>query len=182
MSTEHPLPMDRVYLLNPGQTLDVGDRTLHAFRPPLFDNPATVGLYDERSGTCFSSDCFGAPLPSAELAGSHTTADTPADALRAGQLLWATIDSPWVHTTDVDRYRATIEPLREMDPTTILSTHLPPAIGHTTELLDMLIAAPHADPFAGPDQRALEQMLATFEPIPHRVDPAGVLVGDAVSE
>lgn len=33
MSTERPLPLDRVYFLNPGQSLDVGDRTLHAFRP-----------------------------------------------------------------------------------------------------------------------------------------------------
>ena len=44
MSTERPLPLDRLHLLNPGQKLDVGDRTLHAFRPPLFDNPASRGL------------------------------------------------------------------------------------------------------------------------------------------
>ncbi|HEY0475196.1 MAG TPA: MBL fold metallo-hydrolase, partial [Kribbella sp.] len=50
MSTERPLPMDRVYLLNPGQSLDVGDRTLRGFRPPLYDSPATVGFYDDRSG------------------------------------------------------------------------------------------------------------------------------------
>src|SRR3954452_15751348 len=68
MSTARPLPMDRVYLLNPGQTLDVGDRSLAAFRPPLFDNPATVGCYDERTGACFTSDCFGAPMPSEESA------------------------------------------------------------------------------------------------------------------
>lgn len=43
LGTERPLPLDRVHLLNPGQTLDVGDRTLTGFRPPLFDNPATVG-------------------------------------------------------------------------------------------------------------------------------------------
>ena len=46
MSTERPLPMERVYLLNPGQSLDVGDRQLTGFRPPLFDNPATVGVLD----------------------------------------------------------------------------------------------------------------------------------------
>src|SRR6185312_11873119 len=68
MSTESPLPMDRVYLLNPGQTLDVGDRTLTGFRPPLFDNPATVGFFESKSGIFFSSDCFGAPMSSADLA------------------------------------------------------------------------------------------------------------------
>lgn len=39
LSTERPLPMERVYLLNPGQQLDVGDRMLSGLRPPLFDNP-----------------------------------------------------------------------------------------------------------------------------------------------
>jgi glyoxylase-like metal-dependent hydrolase (beta-lactamase superfamily II) len=164
MSTEHPLPMDRLYLLNPGQSLDLGDRTVRAFRPPLFDNPATVGFYDDKSRTCFSSDCFGAPMPTEDLAGGDDVRDAPADALRAGQLLWATIDSPWVHTVDTGRYLGTVAPLRDMDPETILSTHLPPAIGLTPPFLDMLTAAPQADPFVGPDQRALEEMLASFEP------------------
>jgi hypothetical protein len=165
MSTERPVPIDRVYLLNPGQTLNVGDRTLTGFRPPLFDNPATVGFYDDRTGFCFSSDCFGAPLPSAEFAGSSDTGDIPADAVLGGQLLWAAVDSPWVHNTDRARYLATVEPIRAMDPPAILSTHLPPALGRTTELLDMLALAPEADPFIGPDQRALEEMLAGFEPV-----------------
>jgi hypothetical protein len=52
-----------------------------------------------------------------------------------------------------------------MDPTVILSTHLPPAAGQTTEFLDMLAMAPGSDPFVGPDQRALEEMLASFEPV-----------------
>lgn len=166
MSTEHPLPLDRVYLLNPGQSLDVGDRILTGFRPPLFDNPATVGLYDDRSRICFSSDCFGAPVPTAELAGSSEVGDIPRDALRAGQLLWASIDSPWVHTVDTDKFRATLEPLRTMDPDAILSTHLPPAIGRTAELLDTIADAPQADAFVGPDQAALEQLLVSFEPVP----------------
>jgi hypothetical protein len=163
MSTERPVPLDRVYLLNPGQSLDVGDRTLAAFRPPLFDNPATVGFYDDRSHVCFSSDCFGAPMPTADLAGCAEVGDAPRDALRAGQLLWAALDSPWVHNTDRSRFLGTVQPLREMDPAVILSTHLPPADGHTPELLDMLAAAPDAEPFVGPDQKALEELLASFE-------------------
>lgn len=164
MSTEHPLPMERVYLLNPGHTLDVGDRTLTGFRPPLFDNPATVGLHDNRTGTCFSSDCFGAPLPSAELAECPDSREVPADTLRAAQLLWATVDSPWVHNVDPDLFKSSADPIRAMNPSAVLSTHLPPAIGRNTELFDMLVQAPSADPFIGPDQQALAQMLAGFEP------------------
>jgi len=83
MSTEKPLPLDRVYLLNPGQSLDVGDRMLTGFRPPLFDNPATVGILDAGSGACLSSDCFGAPLSSAALASAQNAAEASPDELRA---------------------------------------------------------------------------------------------------
>lgn len=166
MSTERPLPLDRLYLLNPGQKLDVGDRTLHAFRPPLFDSPATVGFYDDRSRACFSSDCFGAPLQTVALAGAGDASDVPAADLLGAQLLWATIDSPWVHSVDTGRYLQTVKAVQALDPEVILSTHLPPATRTVTQLFDMLALAPGADPFVGPDQQALQAMLASFEPIP----------------
>jgi len=164
MSTERPLPLDRVHLVNPGQTLDVGDRRLFAFRPPLFDSPATTGFYDPRSRAAFSSDCFGAPLASGELAGGSDVRDVPADELRAAQLLWATVDSPWVHGVDRGRYRDSFAELRAMDPATVLSSHLPAAVGRSTQLMETLALAPDAKPFVGPDQAALEELLATFEP------------------
>lgn len=40
LSLATPLPMDRVYFLNPGEALDVGDRTLHA-RTSAASPPAT---------------------------------------------------------------------------------------------------------------------------------------------
>jgi len=168
MSTERPLPLDRLYLLNPGQSLDVGDRTLTAFRPPLFDSPSTTGFYDNRSGACISSDCFGAPLPSAELASAEDVAATPDDALTAGQLLWATVDSPWVHNIDPALFERTMAPLREFNPSAIFSTHLPPAVGRLDEFLDTARRVPSTAPFVGPDQAALEHLLSQFEPEPAR--------------
>jgi len=166
MSTARPLPMDRVHLINPGQSLDVGDRKLTAFRPPLFDSPATVGFFDPKSQACFSSDCFGAPLPSDDLAEGSDVRDVPSDDLRSAQLLWATVDSPWVHVTDQEAYLKTVEPLRRMDPDVILSSHLPPVLGGVSECIDMLADAPMTDPYVGPDQRFLEEMLASFESAP----------------
>ncbi|WP_017578823.1 MBL fold metallo-hydrolase [Nocardiopsis valliformis] len=164
MSCERPLPIDRVYLLNPGQRLDVGDRTLHAFRPPLFDSPSTVGFYDDHSRACFTSDCFGAPMVSAEIAAGADVGGVEASDLRAAQLLWATVDNPWVHGVEERAYAASARPLRDAAPETILSTHLPPAHGYGATFLDMLAQAPTAAAFVGPDQRALEGMLAGFEP------------------
>jgi glyoxylase-like metal-dependent hydrolase (beta-lactamase superfamily II) len=163
MSNEFEMPMHRLHLLNPGQALDVGDRKLTAFRPPLFDSPSTVGLFDDRSRACFTSDCFGAPLPTEQLAAGDDVRDVPADDLRAAQLLWASVDSPWVHTVDRERYLATMQPLRQADPEIILSTHLPPARGQGARFLEMAAAAPQTTPFVGPDQAALTQLLATFE-------------------
>jgi hypothetical protein len=165
MSTESPLPMDRIYFLNPGQTLDLGDRTITAFVPPLFDNPVTTGLFDGASGTCFSSDCFGAPMSSAELATADSIdAADPAE-LAQFQMIWTSVDSPWAHVADQARFDATLEPIRVFDPSVVLSTHLPPAIGRTAELLATASRAPALDPFVGPDQAALEAMLASFEPV-----------------
>ncbi|MET9952246.1 MBL fold metallo-hydrolase [Streptomyces sp. NPDC006339] len=164
MTTERPLPMDRVYFLNPGQSLDVGDRSLHAFRPPLFDSPATVGFYDDRTRICFSSDCFGGPVPTAELAESGHASDLKPDELRAAQLLWATLDSPWVHVVDPLKYGMWVDQFREMNPEIVLSTHLPPAVRMVDRMIETLTMAPDADPFIGPDQAALEEMLRSFQP------------------
>jgi hypothetical protein len=165
MSTERPLPIDRVFLLNPGQSLDVGDRALTGFRPPLFDNPATVGIFDSRNGVCLSSDCFGGPMPTAGLAAAQDAAAASTADLNAAQLLWATVDSPWVHSVDQAKFAVSFQPLRDFGPSAICSTHLPPASGDGSAMCATLLDAPQAAVFTGPDQAALEAMLRTFEPV-----------------
>ena len=163
MSLSAPLPMDRVNFVNPGERFTIGDRTLTAVRPPAFDNPSTTGFYDDKSGAFFSSDCFGALL-----------ADPPQDArdlsekdLREGQTFWATIDSPWLHKVDQGTFAKELNAIRSMAPSMILSSHLPAADGKMTEtLLSVLAEAPSAQPFVGPDQAALEEMLKQMTEVP----------------
>ena len=158
MGLADPLPMDRVYLVNPGQSVDVGDRTLTAVRPPAFDNPITAGLHDDRSGILFSSDCFGALL---EDEVPERAEDVSADALRAGQTFWATVDSSWLHAVDRAAFASELDRVRALEPTMVLSSHLPAAQGSSLErLLGALADVPDAPAFVGPDQAALEQMLA----------------------
>ncbi|HTU38557.1 MAG TPA: MBL fold metallo-hydrolase [Acidimicrobiales bacterium] len=158
MGLADPLPMDRVYLVNPGQSVDVGDRTLTAVRPPAFDNPITAGLHDDRSGILFSSDCFGALL---EDEVPERAEDVSADALRAGQTFWATVDSSWLHAVDRATFASELGRIRALEPTMVLSSHLPAAQGSSLErLLGALADVPDAPAFVGPDQAALEQMLA----------------------
>lgn len=156
MGLSTPLPMDRVNFVNPGERITVGDRTLTAVRPPAFDNPSTTGFYDDKSGAFFSSDCFGALLE----APPQNAAELSDDDLREGQIFWATVDSPWLHKVDQGKFAKELNGIRKMEPNLILSSHLPAAGGDMTErLLASLADAPTAQPFVGPDQAALEQML-----------------------
>jgi flavorubredoxin len=157
MSLAAPLPMDRVYLVNPGQSVEVGDRSLTAVRPPAFDNPITTGLQDERSGILFSSDCFGALLDEVP----ECAEDLSDAALQQGQVFWATVDSSWLHTVDRPAFAAALDRVRALEPTMVLSSHLPAARGSSLDrLLSALAEVPDAPAFVGPDQAALEQMLA----------------------
>jgi flavorubredoxin len=158
-----PLPMERVFLINPGQSLHVGDRTLTAVKPPTFDNPITTGFHDDRSGALFSADCFGALL--AEV--PESADDLSDEALRQGQIFWATVDSPWLHNTNQATFARDLGALRDLRPTTVLSSHLPAAPGRSLDrLIANLEAVPTATPFVGPDQAALEQMLAEMTGTP----------------
>jgi flavorubredoxin len=156
MSLSAPLPMDRVYLLNPGEKIIVGDRTLTAIRPPAFDNPSTTGFYDDKSGVFFSSDCFGALLSKVP----QNAAELSDKDLRDGQVFWATLDAPWLHKVDRGAFAKELDGIRNLKPKMVLSSHLPAAPGDMIErLLASLAAAPTAQPFVGPNQAALEQML-----------------------
>jgi len=156
MSSAWSVPMDRVYWLNPGDSLDVGDRILTAVRPPLFDNPTTIGLYDDKSESYFSADCFGAiiqsPAPSVD--------DIPEVELAQGVVGWASLDDPMVHMIDTVAFGRVLDGVRQMGPKNILSGHLPPAVGKTGVLLDLLASVPASTPVVAPDQKALEFLMA----------------------
>jgi flavorubredoxin len=153
------LPPDRVYLLNPGQSLDVGDRQLQAVKPPTFDAPESTGFFDTRTETLFSVDAFGAVLsePAETAAGIR-----PSD-LREGLITWTTIDVPWLAGLSERTFAESLDRVRKLEPRVILSSHLPPATGMNEALFDYLAAAREATPFVGPDQAAMERMMAGMQ-------------------
>ncbi len=156
LGLEEPVPMERVYLLNPGQHLDVGDRRLLAVKPPSFDAPETTGLFDEKTRTLFSSDCFGAVMtaPCESAAGMNDVE------LRDGLVTWTSVDAPWLRSVSPEAFERSCATLTRLAPDRVLSAHLPPAPNMLSTLLAHLGAARCADPFVGPDQAAL---LATME-------------------
>jgi hypothetical protein len=149
------IALDRIYLLNSGESLDVGDRWLTAYKPPAFDNPATTGFLDSKSKVLFSSDFFGALVQSP----SDEAEDYNREELLGGQRLWATIDAPWLHKVDQSKFAAELSGIRSMGPSRILSSHLPPANSLTETFLTNLASVPDSKPFVGPNQAALEEMI-----------------------
>jgi glyoxylase-like metal-dependent hydrolase (beta-lactamase superfamily II) len=158
-SPDGPLPPERTRIVNPGDLVDVGDRTLEAVRPPLYDSPGTLGFVDRSTGAYVSSDCFGAPLP-AELATAPDADIADADLLRSAQITWATTDSVWVTSADRDALRAHADRIRRFDPTVILSTHLAPIRSAIAASLDTIVAACDAEPAPAPTQHQIEALLA----------------------
>lgn len=150
-----PLSPERVYLLNPGQSLELEDRRLRAIRPPAFDAPETLGMFDEKTRTLFSVDCFGTLLAEpCESAASLRSAR-----LREGLVTWASIDTPWLRSIEASVFDQASGALAALEPNVVLSSHLPPAPGMLRPLLRHLASARTAPAVVGPDQEALLQLL-----------------------
>ncbi|HXH20719.1 MAG TPA: MBL fold metallo-hydrolase [Dehalococcoidia bacterium] len=156
MSTWWDVPLDRVHAIGPGQKLDVGDRTLVGFAPPVFDNPMSTGIYDAKSGILFSVDSFGALID----APAQDAKDVPQDVLAQGMVAWATEDSPWTSLVDERKFGAVLEEVRALGPKMILSSHLPPASNRTEEFLKLLATVPRAEHMPAPDQAMFSEMVA----------------------
>ena len=148
--------LSRVTLIEPGSTIDLGDRNLVPLKPPYYDAPETTGFFDTRSGVLFSADAFGALLQAPE---AEAAAIDP-DALRDGMLTWAAIDAPWLATADAAKFGGLLRNIERLDPTAIVSGHLPVARGVTRRLTRNLEDALLGGSFAVPDHDTFERLLA----------------------
>lgn len=174
MSTWWPVPLERVHAIRFGDEIHVGDRTLTAIAPPLFDNPMSTGFLDQSTGALFTVDAFGAILPEA----TQDAADVPPDALAGGMVGWATTDSPWAHVTDRAKFSEVLDRVRQIRPTRIFSSHLPAASGTSTEdFLRLLETVPDAEPFMPPDAEQFAQMIAAMA-----AEQQGALPGQRTDE
>jgi len=159
ISTVEPVALERIYWLNPGEKLDVGDRKLAAFRPPLFDNPTAIGIFDEKSGACVTVDCFGAIIP-APVRDAAKLAET--DLIR-GMGAWSKADSPWIHLSDPAKFGKELDKVRRMNPDLILSSHLAPVRNRTERFLELLAGLADSEPFVAPNQSALEAIITQMK-------------------
>ncbi|HYH30369.1 MAG TPA: MBL fold metallo-hydrolase [Pseudonocardia sp.] len=115
------LPLHRMRWLDPGDTLDVGDRTLALLRPPTFDSPATRGLYDPRSRVYWAVDAFGAMIQG-EV---YDAADVPADLYEQSFATLNSWNTPWLEWVDTARYGEHVRRSAQLDVDVVASAHGP---------------------------------------------------------
>lgn len=158
LETAHPVTPERVRLLNPGQSLDVGDRRIVAVRPPVFDSPATTAFYDSAAGVLFSSDSFGAFIPSVV----EDVDDVPAADFARGFEIFNRGNHPWSAYVDRTKFARLVGAIRDLHPKVIASSHAPIARGRTAKHLEAMLAIGGMEPLLGPDQAAFDDATAAM--------------------
>lgn len=63
LGEEWDVPTRRTLQVNAGTTLTLGGRTVSLLRPPTYDSPATLAMFDHASRALFCSDSFGSVVP-----------------------------------------------------------------------------------------------------------------------
>jgi flavorubredoxin len=151
-------PLERCQWVMDGETINVGDRTLVAMRPPLFDSPTTRGLFDPKTGVYWSVDTFATPLP------DHTMgiADLDPEFWVGGNALFSYgAVSPWLAWVDRDKFGRVVDRIQSLDITTIASCHSPVIEGPFIEqAFANLRQLPSMDAPPMPDQSVLDQIIA----------------------
>src|SRR3954447_2549093 len=138
-----------------GQSFDVGDRTLYAVRPPVYDSPTTRGLYDPKTGVYWGSDSFASPMP---VPVRHVS-EIDADFWTGGIEMFSRYVSPWLSLVDDARYQETVARIEALHPTAILGCHTPVIEGdYVAGAIAATRTAPTADVPAEPDQAVLDQI------------------------
>jgi flavorubredoxin len=151
------LPMDRIRFVNDGDEVDVGDRTLRAVLPPIFDNPTTRGLFDPTTGFLWGGDCFGSPVP----AFLPEADDVPAADWREGFLALHRMLAPWHAMLDHHRFGALVDRVQALPVSIAAGAHGPVVRGdRLDDAFRMLRTLPHAGPLAPFTQNDLDGWLA----------------------
>jgi flavorubredoxin len=149
------VPLTRQRWVGDGESFDVGDRTLHAVRPPIFDAPTTRGLYDPSTGIYWAADSFAVSMTTPV----RTIAELDRDAWVEGRAAFDNYVSPWLALVDDARFQATVDRIEALAPTTLVGCHTP--IVGATRVADAIASArraPSATFAPQPDQAVLEQI------------------------
>lgn len=121
ISEEFSIPQDRVVTANPGSRVKVGDRELSFHRPPTFDSPGTLAVFDHSDGSLYSSDSFGTVVE--EMTPDFTDL-SETEFFHGFDVLNRAI-APWTALVDEAKFVRPVRELAALRPARLLSAHGP---------------------------------------------------------
>lgn len=152
-------PLDRCRWINDGDSFDIGDRTIVALRPPIYDSPTTRGIWDASTRLYWAVDTFATPLP-----------DVPVDVLdgidpefwQFGLTLFALGGvSPWLSLVDGAKFAPWVDRIQGLGIETLAACHSPVLRGdRIDDAFRIIRGLPEADVPPLPDQSVLDQIVA----------------------
>jgi flavorubredoxin len=161
MFEEWATPLERCRFVNPGDVVDCGDRRVVAIQPPVFDNPTTRALFDERTGVLWSVDTFASNVPGH----MEDCRDLSDQDFHQGQLFGGRLVATWHPWLDERKFQAHVDTVRALPISVIAGCHTPAISGARIDAaFDVLRSLPTADPWTPITQQDLEAMFAAMAP------------------
>jgi len=139
------IPRDRVRPVDHGESFDVGDRALRAFRPPVYDSPYTRGLLDPTTRVYHAADAFGGVMPAEPV---DRVDQMPARMWEEGMVMvhYHSI-APWLAVVDPAKFRDEVTKLAGLGAEVIVGAHTPVISGSSVDrALALLAGLPSATP------------------------------------
>jgi flavorubredoxin len=163
MGASFGLPPERLRWVDDGGSLDVGDRTLRAVRPPVYDSPTTRGLFDPTTRVYWASDAFATPMGSEPV---DSVDELPPPMWAEGLAMFHHHAlCPWLSIVDVARYADQVRSLEALGAEVIVSAHSPVIRdGAVERAFGHLASLPTTVPPPHPDQQALTAILTGTVP------------------
>ncbi len=159
MADEWSLPPDRIRFLYDGESIDVGDRTFGVMRPPFFDSPVTLSLFDSKNSLYWSVDTFATcmsfmPQNAKEL--NH-------EDWKDGVFLTNRLNHPWFQWLDVEKWYKVVDRVQSLGIETVAGCHTPMIKGPMIdEAFDLIRQIPGMEPWKEPTQEEFEALVAAM--------------------
>jgi flavorubredoxin len=160
MAEEWETPINRCRFMIEGDTIDVGDRTLVAKRPPLYDNPTSRALFDTKTNVVWAVDTFATNLPTP----MPDIGELTDDEFRDGQFFGGRLVSPWYTLLDTGKFRAVVDDFQRLGAEVVAGCHAPVLHGRrVAEAFDLLRQLPEVPPWQEFTQADLDSWMDAAE-------------------
>ena len=157
LALERPVDLQRMIWREPGDSFETGDRRLRLLLPPIFDGPATRGLFDERTGVLWAVDSFAAATTGAV----HRVEDLPRELYDETFMLFNSLVSPWHQFLDPVKYDRHVDAVEALAPRVVVSAHGPVLVGDAIhDAFDRVRTLAGQPRIMGPGQELLDEILS----------------------